>query len=69
VGFDRLLVATGVRAPRPWPNAAEAALDGLFALRNPDDAEARMTAETAGITLYQCGIRRAAEVTLPSTGA
>ncbi|GDY71327.1 hypothetical protein SAV31267_008120 [Streptomyces avermitilis] len=38
VGFDRLLIATGVRA-RPWPNAAEAGLDGLFALRTPADAE------------------------------
>ncbi|SFH07562.1 FAD-dependent oxidoreductase [Streptomyces mirabilis] len=38
VGFDRLLIATGVRA-RLWPNEAEAALDGLFALRTPEDAE------------------------------
>jgi NADPH-dependent 2,4-dienoyl-CoA reductase/sulfur reductase-like enzyme/ferredoxin len=38
VGFDRLLIATGVRA-RPWPNEAEAGLDGLFALRTPDDAD------------------------------
>ncbi|MFF1687411.1 MULTISPECIES: FAD-dependent oxidoreductase [unclassified Streptomyces] len=38
VGFDRLLIATGERA-RPWPNAAEAGLDGLFALRTPDDAD------------------------------
>ncbi len=38
VGFDRLLIATGVRA-RPWPNEAEAALDGLFALHTPEDAE------------------------------
>jgi NADPH-dependent 2,4-dienoyl-CoA reductase/sulfur reductase-like enzyme/ferredoxin len=38
VGFDRLLIATGVRA-RPWPNEAEAGLDGVFALRSPDDAE------------------------------
>jgi NADPH-dependent 2,4-dienoyl-CoA reductase/sulfur reductase-like enzyme len=37
VGFDRLLIATGVRA-RPWPNPAEAALDGVFALRGRDDA-------------------------------
>ena len=28
VGFDRVLIATGVRA-RQWPNAAEAALDGV----------------------------------------
>jgi NADPH-dependent 2,4-dienoyl-CoA reductase/sulfur reductase-like enzyme/ferredoxin len=38
VEFDRLLIATGVRA-RPWPNEAEAGLDGLFALRTPDDAD------------------------------
>ncbi|GAA3791494.1 FAD-dependent oxidoreductase [Streptomyces chiangmaiensis] len=38
VGFDRLLIATGVRA-RPWPNEAEAGLDGLFALHTPEDAD------------------------------
>jgi NADPH-dependent 2,4-dienoyl-CoA reductase/sulfur reductase-like enzyme len=38
VPFDRLLIATGVRA-RPWPNEAEAALDGVFALRTLDDAD------------------------------
>jgi NADPH-dependent 2,4-dienoyl-CoA reductase/sulfur reductase-like enzyme len=38
VSFDRMLIATGVRA-RSWPNPAEAALDRLFALRTPDDAE------------------------------
>ncbi|MFG1704173.1 FAD-dependent oxidoreductase [Nonomuraea sp. M3C6] len=37
VGFDRLLIATGVRA-RPWPNAAEGALDGVFVLRSREDA-------------------------------
>jgi NADPH-dependent 2,4-dienoyl-CoA reductase/sulfur reductase-like enzyme len=37
VGFDRLLIATGVRA-RPWPNPVEAALDGVFELRGRDDA-------------------------------
>ena len=35
--FDRLLIATGTRA-RPWPNADEAALDGVFTLRTCDDA-------------------------------
>jgi NADPH-dependent 2,4-dienoyl-CoA reductase/sulfur reductase-like enzyme/ferredoxin len=38
VGFDRLLIATGVRA-RPWPNPAEAALEGVFVLRTREDAE------------------------------
>ncbi|MFG2075737.1 FAD-dependent oxidoreductase [Nonomuraea maritima] len=37
VGYDRLLIATGVRA-RPWPNPAEAALDGVFVLRDSHDA-------------------------------
>jgi NADPH-dependent 2,4-dienoyl-CoA reductase/sulfur reductase-like enzyme len=36
--FDRLLIATGTRA-RPWPNPAEAALDGVITLRGRDDAE------------------------------
>src|SRR6266446_6741707 len=35
--FDRLLIATGTRA-RPWPNADEAALDGVFTLRTCEDA-------------------------------
>jgi NADPH-dependent 2,4-dienoyl-CoA reductase/sulfur reductase-like enzyme/ferredoxin len=38
VGFDRLLIATGLRA-RPWPNPEEAALDGVFVLRTRDDAD------------------------------
>jgi NADPH-dependent 2,4-dienoyl-CoA reductase/sulfur reductase-like enzyme len=37
VPYDRLLVATGTRA-RPWPNPAEASLDGVFTLRGRDDA-------------------------------
>ncbi|HEX2297309.1 MAG TPA: FAD-dependent oxidoreductase [Pseudonocardiaceae bacterium] len=37
VGFDRLLIATGVRA-RPWPNPAQAGLDGVHVLRTSDDA-------------------------------
>jgi NADPH-dependent 2,4-dienoyl-CoA reductase/sulfur reductase-like enzyme/ferredoxin len=37
VAFDRLLIATGTRA-RPWPNAAEAALDGVCTLRTTEDA-------------------------------
>jgi NADPH-dependent 2,4-dienoyl-CoA reductase/sulfur reductase-like enzyme/ferredoxin len=39
VGFDRLLIATGVRA-RAWPNRAEATLSGVFVLRTRDDAAA-----------------------------
>src|SRR5258708_31781000 len=35
--FDRLLIATGTRA-RPWPNADEAALDGVLTLRTSEDA-------------------------------
>jgi NADPH-dependent 2,4-dienoyl-CoA reductase/sulfur reductase-like enzyme/ferredoxin len=37
VEFDRVLIATGTRA-RPWPTAAEAALDGVMVLRTSDDA-------------------------------
>ncbi|GII57610.1 pyridine nucleotide-disulfide oxidoreductase [Planotetraspora thailandica] len=37
VTYDRLLIATGTRA-RPWRNADEAALDGVFTLRTRDDA-------------------------------
>ncbi|WP_443062138.1 NAD(P)/FAD-dependent oxidoreductase [Streptomyces sp. NBC_00386] len=39
VPYDRLLIATGVRA-RPWPNEAEADLDGVFVLRTRDDSAA-----------------------------
>ncbi|MCX4514570.1 FAD-dependent oxidoreductase [Streptomyces sp. NBC_01619] len=39
VEYDRLLIATGVRA-RPWPHEREAALDGVFVLRTRDDATA-----------------------------
>ncbi len=37
VGYDRLLIATGTRA-RPWPNPAEAALQGVHTIRSRDDA-------------------------------
>ncbi|MFE7234192.1 NAD(P)/FAD-dependent oxidoreductase [Streptomyces sp. NPDC002405] len=37
VPYDRLLIATGVRA-RPWPKEDEAQLDGVFVLRTRDDA-------------------------------
>ncbi|MEU9289824.1 FAD-dependent oxidoreductase [Streptomyces sp. NPDC048275] len=39
VEYDRLLIATGVRA-RPWPQENEAQLDGVFVLRTRDDAVA-----------------------------
>ncbi|MGV9340618.1 NAD(P)/FAD-dependent oxidoreductase [Streptomyces sp. NPDC003688] len=39
VEYDRLLIATGVRA-RPWPKEEEAELDGVFVLRTRDDATA-----------------------------
>ncbi|MFD8739982.1 NAD(P)/FAD-dependent oxidoreductase [Streptomyces sp. NPDC059618] len=39
VPYDRLLIATGVRA-RPWPNEAEAELDGVFVLRTREDSAA-----------------------------
>ncbi|MFG1671443.1 NAD(P)/FAD-dependent oxidoreductase [Streptomyces sp. Y7] len=39
VPYDRLLIATGVRA-RPWPHEAEAELDGVFVLRSRDDSAA-----------------------------
>jgi NADPH-dependent 2,4-dienoyl-CoA reductase/sulfur reductase-like enzyme len=38
IPYDRLLIATGTRA-RPWPNPAEAALEGVFTLRGRDDAQ------------------------------
>jgi NADPH-dependent 2,4-dienoyl-CoA reductase/sulfur reductase-like enzyme len=47
VAYDRLLIATGVRA-RPWFNPAEAALDGVFTLRTRDDAARLQAALHAG---------------------
>ncbi|HEX8792909.1 MAG TPA: FAD-dependent oxidoreductase [Polyangiaceae bacterium] len=38
IAFDRLLIATGTRA-RPWHDAEQARLDGVFTLRGRDDAE------------------------------
>ena len=46
IPYDRLLIATGTRA-RPWPNPAEAALDGVFTLRTRDEA-ARLYARLKG---------------------
>src|SRR5919199_3952802 len=45
VPFDRLLIATGTRA-RPWPDPAQAALDGVLTLRTHEDA-ARLRARLA----------------------
>jgi NADPH-dependent 2,4-dienoyl-CoA reductase/sulfur reductase-like enzyme/ferredoxin len=47
VEFDRLLIATGVRA-RPWPNPTEAALDGVLGVRTPHDARQLRERLTAG---------------------
>ncbi|WP_327168884.1 NAD(P)/FAD-dependent oxidoreductase [Streptomyces subrutilus] len=47
VGYDRLLIATGVRA-RPWPNEEEGALGGVFVLRTRDDAVALERSLAAG---------------------
>jgi NADPH-dependent 2,4-dienoyl-CoA reductase/sulfur reductase-like enzyme len=38
IDFDRMLIATGTRA-RPWHDAEQARLDGVFTLRGRDDAE------------------------------
>ncbi|WP_228000756.1 NAD(P)/FAD-dependent oxidoreductase [Nocardia australiensis] len=47
VPYDRLLIATGVRA-RPWFNSAEGALQGVFTLRTCDDAARLQAALQAG---------------------
>ncbi len=47
VGFDRLLIATGVR-PRPWPDEAEARLAGVFTVHAPGDVDGLRRALTAG---------------------
>jgi 3-phenylpropionate/trans-cinnamate dioxygenase ferredoxin reductase subunit len=49
IGFDRVLIATGTRA-RPWPDPAEARLDGVFTLRTRDDAARLRTRLAAGPT-------------------
>jgi len=52
VGFDKLLIATGVRA-RPWPKPDEAALEGVLVVRTREDAEAlrRLVAARPGRVL------------------
>jgi NADPH-dependent 2,4-dienoyl-CoA reductase/sulfur reductase-like enzyme len=47
VPFDRLLIATGARA-KPWPNAAEAALEGVYTVRGRGDAAALRQRLAAG---------------------
>ncbi|QFZ74594.1 FAD-dependent oxidoreductase [Streptomyces fagopyri] len=47
IPFDRMLIATGVRA-RPWPVEAEAALDGVFVVRTREDAAGLQRAIAAG---------------------
>jgi NADPH-dependent 2,4-dienoyl-CoA reductase/sulfur reductase-like enzyme len=47
VGFDRLLIATGVRA-RPWPDEAQAQLAGVFTVHTPDDVDGLRQALTDG---------------------
>ncbi|MFD9335744.1 NAD(P)/FAD-dependent oxidoreductase [Streptomyces sp. NPDC060028] len=47
VEYDRLLIATGVRA-RPWPNEEEGALEGVFVLRTRDDGAALERSLAAG---------------------
>jgi NADPH-dependent 2,4-dienoyl-CoA reductase/sulfur reductase-like enzyme len=59
--FDRLLIATGVRA-RPWPDPAEAALGGVLALRTREDA-ARLQA------LLAAGPRRVLVIGAGFTGS
>ncbi|MET9730893.1 FAD-dependent oxidoreductase [Streptomyces sp. NPDC006458] len=57
VPYDRLLIATGVRA-RPWPQEAEAELDGVFVLRTRDDAAAlarRLDAEPRRVLVIGAG--------------
>jgi NADPH-dependent 2,4-dienoyl-CoA reductase/sulfur reductase-like enzyme/ferredoxin len=57
IGFDRLLIATGTRA-RPWPDAAEAALDGVFTLRTAEDAtrlRRRLAAGTGRVLVIGAG--------------
>ncbi|HLG77534.1 MAG TPA: FAD/NAD(P)-binding oxidoreductase [Ktedonobacteraceae bacterium] len=57
VSFDRLLIATGVRA-RPWPDKEQAALDGVFTVRTRDDAarlHARLAAKPKRVLVIGAG--------------
>ncbi|MFF3566261.1 NAD(P)/FAD-dependent oxidoreductase [Nocardia jiangxiensis] len=55
--YDKLLIATGARA-RSWPDAAEAALDGVFGVRTRDDARelaARLAARPRRVLVIGSG--------------
>ncbi|MCW2938082.1 MAG: thcD1 [Actinomycetia bacterium] len=57
VGFDKVLIATGARAG-PWPNEAEAALDGVFVLRTLERANLlrqRLAAGTGRVLVIGAG--------------
>jgi NADPH-dependent 2,4-dienoyl-CoA reductase/sulfur reductase-like enzyme len=57
VPYDRLLIATGTRA-RPWFNAEEGALGGVFTLRTCDDAarlQAALRARPARVLVVGSG--------------
>ncbi|MBU1374484.1 MAG: FAD-dependent oxidoreductase [Alphaproteobacteria bacterium] len=57
IAFDQLVIATGARA-RPWPVAAEAALDGVFVLRTRGDAaalRARLAARPGRVVVIGAG--------------
>ena len=57
LGYDKLLIATGTRA-RPWPVAAEAALDGVVSIRTRDDAadlRARLAARPRRVLVIGAG--------------
>ena len=57
LGYDKLLIATGTRARR-WPQAEEAALDGVFTVRTRDDADglrARLAARPRRVLVIGAG--------------
>ena len=60
VPYDRLLIATGIRA-RHWFNPSEAALEGVFTLRTSDDAarlQAALAAEAEAGPDHRRGVHR-----------
>ncbi|MEU9033880.1 FAD-dependent oxidoreductase [Streptomyces sp. NPDC048352] len=81
VEYDRLLIATGVRARR-WPNEEEAALEGVLTLRTRDDGlalERRLAAGPRRVLVIGAGFtgseiasacrERGLEVTVAERGA